>query len=73
VLSGKNDQRGGTLIEINDKSVIDDLTLSLREGQLLVVIGSVGAGKTTLLHAVLGEINRKSGSQYVSGNIAYVE
>jgi len=73
VLSGANDQRGGALIEINDKSVVDDLTLTMREGQLLVVIGSVGAGKTTFLHAVLGEINRKSGSQYVNGTLAYVE
>lgn len=35
---------------------LQDISLSLRAGELLAVVGSVGAGKTSLLHAILGEM-----------------
>lgn len=37
---------------INEKVAIDNLSLSLHEGELLTVIGGNGAGKSTLLNCI---------------------
>ena len=42
--------------------MLGDVNLTLKSGQLLVVLGTVGTGKTSLLHAVMGETNIKSGT-----------
>ena len=60
-------------LEKTDKIVLGDINLTLKSGQLLVVIGTVGTGKTSLLHAVMGETNIKSGFQFMNGSVAYVE
>ena len=49
---------------------IDDLTLfkcfrinlDIPEGSLIAVVGSVGTGKSSLLQAILGEMEKVSGS-----------
>ena len=38
-------------------TVIEDLTLEISEGELVLVIGPTGSGKTTTLHSVLRYIN----------------
>lgn len=40
---------------------IDDIDLTLRRGQLIVIAGEVGAGKTTLVKAILGLVPVQSG------------
>lgn len=35
-------------------------------------MGQVGAGKTSLLSAILGEMNKTSGSVRINGSVAYV-
>jgi len=40
---------------------VDDLTLSIREGEFFALLGPNGAGKTTTLHAVLGLVRPTSG------------
>lgn len=42
--------------------VLDALTLSLREGEGLAVLGRNGVGKTTLMLAIMGHARRFSGS-----------
>ncbi|XP_040070390.1 multidrug resistance-associated protein 1 [Ixodes scapularis] len=49
-----------------------DLTLNVKEGSLVAVVGPVGCGKSTLLNAILGTLEKVSGSVDVQGRLAYV-
>ncbi|KAJ6660858.1 hypothetical protein lerEdw1_017015, partial [Lerista edwardsae] len=51
---------------------LQNLSLTVRPGELLIVIGPVGAGKSSLLSAVLGELSSSKGFIDVRGRIAYV-
>ncbi|KAF1745727.1 hypothetical protein GCK72_022174 [Caenorhabditis remanei] len=54
-----------------DKS-LHDITFNIKRGQLVAIVGRVGSGKSSLLHALLGEMNKLSGSVQVNGSVAYV-
>ncbi|MDO8208214.1 MAG: ATP-binding cassette domain-containing protein [Gallionella sp.] len=43
------------------KSALDDVTLSIAQGEQIALIGPSGAGKTTLLHTLAGAIRPASG------------
>lgn len=45
-----------------DKIVIDGVSLDLRSGEVLVLLGANGAGKTTLLRLIARQIKLESGS-----------
>ncbi|MGY0399096.1 MAG: heme ABC transporter ATP-binding protein [Ostreibacterium sp.] len=47
---------------IGDKTIINDINLSAKQGQFISIIGPNGAGKTTLLHLIDGDINPHTGS-----------
>ena len=49
---------------------VDDVSFSLKEGDMLGIIGANGAGKSTLLKAVTGVMQPRSGSVCRSGKIA---
>ena len=51
---------------------LTDVNLSLRAGELLVVLGAVGTGKSTLLFGLLGEVEQTAGTTAYNGRIAYV-
>ena len=48
-----------------------DITLDVRPGELLVVVGSVGAGKSCFLYSLLDEIEKISGTCLLSGTASY--
>ncbi|XP_048254590.1 multidrug resistance-associated protein 1-like [Haliotis rufescens] len=48
------------------------VNVEVRRGQLVAVVGSVGAGKSSLLSALLGEMEKLSGSVQMKGSVAYV-
>ncbi|KAL3188436.1 hypothetical protein MRX96_003415 [Rhipicephalus microplus] len=52
--------------------VLKDLTLSVKTGSLVAVVGSVGSGKSSLLSAILGTLEKVSGTIDVEGRLAYV-
>lgn len=47
--------------------VLDDVTLTLRDGEITCLLGPNGAGKSTLLSAVAGVVRPDSGSIEVDG------
>ncbi|RLO07598.1 hypothetical protein DYB28_000408 [Aphanomyces astaci] len=51
---------------------LHDVSLSLRSGDLLAVVGAVGSGKSTLLQGILGDATCSAGRVFRRGNVAYV-
>ncbi|KAG8452202.1 hypothetical protein GDO86_004119 [Hymenochirus boettgeri] len=51
---------------------LQNISCSLRPGELLAVIGPVGAGKSSLLSSILGELSKDKGYVDIRGKIAYV-
>ena len=47
------------------------ITLSVRRGQLVGVVGVVGGGKSSLLSSLLGHMQRRSGVALLRGRVAY--
>jgi branched-chain amino acid transport system ATP-binding protein len=47
--------------------VVEDISLSLKEGETLSVIGRNGVGKSTLLELIVGRAQQRSGSIRVGG------
>ncbi|XP_059178966.1 multidrug resistance-associated protein 1-like [Physella acuta] len=52
--------------------ILRNINLKIEPGKLVAVVGSVGAGKSSLLLALLGEMNRISGSSNINSSLAYV-
>ncbi|HVU02167.1 MAG TPA: ABC transporter ATP-binding protein, partial [Polyangiaceae bacterium] len=50
-----------------DFVALDDINMTIRRGQVVVVIGGSGAGKTTLLRLLIGLDKPTSGSIFVDG------
>ncbi|XP_029315504.1 multidrug resistance-associated protein 4-like isoform X2 [Cottoperca gobio] len=50
---------------------LQNVSLTVKPGQLLAVIGPVGAGKSSLLSAILGELSQESGLIKVKGELTY--
>ncbi|XP_042250798.1 multidrug resistance-associated protein 1-like isoform X4 [Thunnus maccoyii] len=48
------------------------INMVVKTGALVAVVGHVGSGKSSLLSAMLGEMERRSGSISVKGSVAYV-
>lgn len=51
----------------NERVALDDLSLTLEEGEFLTLIGSNGAGKSTLFNAITGGFPLDGGSITLSG------
>lgn len=49
-------------VSFGPKKVIDDLSLTLREGEIAALLGPSGCGKTTLLRSIAGLIQPSSGT-----------
>src|SRR5262249_59042309 len=51
----------------DDTRVLDGVTLDVRRGEKLVVIGASGSGKTTLLRCLVGLVEVDSGAIEIGG------
>ena len=63
------------IIEINnlcksfgDLKAVQDLTLSVREGELFAFLGINGAGKSTTINIMCGQLSKDSGEIRIDGN-----
>lgn len=53
--------------------VIDDLSLSIKDGQIVGIVGPSGVGKTTILKLITGIVQPDEGTVSVTaGNVGYV-
>lgn len=52
------------------KYVVNDLSFSVKEGEIFAFLGSNGAGKTTTIKMILGLISQDSGAIHVKDNIS---
>ena len=52
---------------INEKLALDGLSLTLKEGDFVTVIGGNGAGKSTMLNAVAGNWLGDEGQRLLDG------
>jgi ABC-type sugar transport system ATPase subunit len=59
--------------KIPGKNVIDGVSFSVREGEIVGLGGLVGAGRSELVNAIFGSIPKSSGMTYVNGEEAVVE
>ncbi|KAI9729959.1 MAG: hypothetical protein M1834_006157 [Cirrosporium novae-zelandiae] len=55
-----------------DRTALENISLSVRKGELCCVVGRVGAGKSSLLQSVLGDLWKINGGVVVRGAVAYV-
>ncbi|XP_074152159.1 ATP-binding cassette sub-family C member 2 [Sminthopsis crassicaudata] len=51
---------------------IQNVTLDIKTGQLVAVVGAVGSGKSSLMSSILGEMEPVHGQITLKGSIAYV-
>ena len=56
----------------DEAPTLKDVNLEIKQGKLVAVVGQVGAGKTSLVSAILGEMEKVSGSVNTVGTMAYV-
>ena len=51
--------------------MLSDISIQLKRGELLMVVGAVGSGKTALFLGLLQEIQMKYGKLMINGEISY--
>jgi len=58
--------------EYDKIDVLDDISFSVKEGEIVAIIGPSGSGKTTILNLIAGLIKTTSGEIIVNGKIGYM-
>jgi len=56
-----------TTVELNGKTILKDVSLEVKKGDFLGIIGPNGSGKTTLLRTIAQYLKPKSGVVYIDG------
>jgi len=62
----------GITKRFGDNLAVDDVTLELRGGEILALVGENGAGKTTLMRIAAGELTADGGTVDRAGEIGFV-
>ncbi|MCM3718326.1 ABC transporter ATP-binding protein [Fictibacillus phosphorivorans] len=53
--------------KIKDKTIVDDLSFSVRKGEIFGLLGPNGAGKTTTIRMIVGLISITDGDVFING------
>lgn len=56
-----------------DEPILKDISLEIKQGECVAVLGKVGSGKSSLLSCILKEVPRFKGDFAFKGKVAYVE
>ena len=56
-------------IKYDDKIVVNDISITVQEGEIIGIVGESGSGKSTLIKSIIGILGE--GGQIVEGNIIY--
>ena len=59
--------------EAEGSEVLQDISIQVKDGELVGIVGEVGCGKTSLLLSLAGETELLSGTAVKNGSVAYVE
>jgi len=51
---------------------LSNISLDVKPNKLIAIVGKVGSGKSSFLSALLEEMHRIEGENYIKGSIAYV-
>ncbi|KAE9032227.1 Multidrug resistance-associated protein 1 [Phytophthora rubi] len=54
-----------------ETALLNEVNLTVKRGDLVIVHGSVGSGKSSLCSAILGEMDKLAGDVFVRGRVAY--
>lgn len=54
-------------VQIGARKIIEDVSLSLKPGETIALLGANGAGKSTLLRAMCGDVGLQAGSVQLDG------
>uniref|UniRef100_A0A8C1VAI2 ATP-binding cassette, sub-family C (CFTR/MRP), member 2 n=1 Tax=Cyprinus carpio TaxID=7962 RepID=A0A8C1VAI2_CYPCA len=58
--------------ERDTEPVLKNVSLDIKPGRLVAVVGAVGSGKTSLISALLGELHSLKGHINIKGSVAFV-
>ena len=56
----------------NAPPTLRNISMNVKDGQIVAIVGSVGSGKSSLISALLGEMKTLTGLVNTKGKIAYV-
>ena len=54
-------------VEFDEKKIIENISIDLREGELVCILGTSGVGNTTLFNVISGLISPTSGEVFLDG------
>ncbi|KAJ3262479.1 Multidrug resistance-associated protein 1 [Boothiomyces macroporosus] len=57
--------------ELKDGFKLDNISISVKKGAKVAIVGPVGAGKSSLLSAIIGEMPKLAGDVSIGGRLAY--
>ncbi|XP_054158120.1 ATP-binding cassette sub-family C member 2-like [Oppia nitens] len=58
---------------INEEPILKDITLNIKRGSLVAIVGRVGSGKSSLFSAILGDMYQTGGQRStIAGSVSYV-
>ena len=55
------------VVGFRQQTVIDNLSLDVRKGEILGLVGASGSGKSVLMRTIIGLITKRSGHMEVMG------
>lgn len=53
-------------------TAISNVNLTIKKGELVIVVGQVGSGKSAFVYSLLGELTKTSGQAHLPRSVAYV-